>query len=480
MQIKLLCAAVSAVLCVPLGAQSSEHADIAELKKMLTEMKANYEARIAELEARIDTAENNVKRVETQATEAEQAAKQPRSVSGDSGKNSGESAFNPAITLVVQGSANSYSLDPDEWSLPGFHTGGEAGLKSEGLSLTETELTLSANVDNWFYGQATIGLHDHEGDIEVDVEEAFIDTLSLPAGLGLRFGRFYTETGYINSQHSHVWDFADAPLTSQAFLAKQYGEDGLRLSWLAPTDTFLEFGLEALRGEKFPANGDGSDFLGGAQNYFVRVGRDVGLSHSFRAGLSHLRTDPEGRMASHAHGHGHDADAGETFDFSGSSNLTVADLVWKWAPDGDARSRNFVFQTEYFYREEDGSYTFNNHDGSALLPYDGTQNGLYVQGVYQFLPRWRVGLRYDRLWSDNKLSVVDNTSGEDDATVLEDSGLISDHDPYRWSLMADYTHSEFSRLRLQYSRDYSRDDDGDDQFQLQYIMTLGAHGAHKY
>ena len=36
------------------------------------------------------------------------------------------------------------------------------------------------------------------------------------------------------------------------------------------------------------------------------------------------------------------------------------------------------------------------------------------------------------------------------------------------------------KKRLQYARDYSRDGRGDDQLQLQYIMTLGAHGAHQY
>ena len=71
-------------------------------------------------------------------------------------------------------------------------------------------------------------------------------------------------------------------------------------------------------------------------------------------------------------------------------------------------------------------------------------------------------------------------AGEADDDVLEESGLLDGHDPYRWTVMTDYSHSEFSRLRLQYARDKSRSGDADDQFQLQYIMSLGAHGAHKY
>ncbi len=474
---KLLCAAVSAVLCAPMSGQGSEQSDIAELKNMLTQMNTQYEARIAELESRIERAEAKASQAENKADAAKQTAMQTRSVD-KSAERRGENAFNPAISLVIQGSGASYSLNPDTWALPGFQLGGESGLKPEGLSLTETELTASANVDDWLYGQATIGLHEAGGTTEIDLEEAYIDTLSLPAGLGLRFGRFFTETGYINTKHSHAWAFADAPLTSQAFLGKQYRDDGLRLSWLALTDTYLEFGLEALRGDRFPGSGDGSKALGSAQNYFLRVGRDVGLSHSFRLGLSHLRADPTGRTSGHAHGH--DEHGEETFAFSGSSNLSVADLIWKWAPNGDARHRNFLFQTEYYHRDENGTYDFSNDVGGALLPYDGTQQGFYVQGVYQFMPRWRLGLRYERLWSDNDLRVADNTSGEGDDVLLEESGLISNHDPHRWTLMADYSHSEFSRLRLQYARDNSRAGDGDDQLQLQYIMTLGAHGAHNY
>ncbi|MCP4409885.1 MAG: hypothetical protein GY807_19505 [Gammaproteobacteria bacterium] len=473
MKSTILRAGIAAVLVFPCSAFPTEHGDVAMLKLMLEQMKQEHEARIGALETRIRDAEQKAEAAESQAASAAQTAVEVNRISAE---RRSDSAFNPAISLVVQGSATSYSRDPDDWTLPGFQVGGEAGLKPEGLSLTETELTASANVDDWFFAQATIGLHEEEGGTEVDLEEAFVDTLSLPAGLGLRIGRFYTETGYLNTKHTHAWDFADAPLTSQAFLGQQYRDDGLRLSWLAPTDTFLELGMETLRGERFPAGGDGSEFFGGAQNYFARVGNDVGPSNSFRVGLSHLRTEPKDRQSGHAHG----GQVDEIFSFAGDSNLTALDFIWKWAPNGDTRNRNFVFQAEYFLRDEEGTVTFTDDTGEALLPYNGTQQGFYAQGVYQFMPRWRAGLRYDMLWSDNNLRVSSNTSGEADDDVLEESGLLAGHDPWRWTIMADYAHSEFSRLRLQYARDYSRPGDADDQFQLQYIMTLGAHGAHQY
>jgi hypothetical protein len=45
--------------------------------------------------------------------------------------------------------------------------------------------------------------------------------------------------------------------------------------------------------------------------------------------------------------------------------------------------------------------------------------------------------------------------------------------------MFDYSNSEFSRIRLQFNRDESGLKN-DNQFTLQYIMSMGAHGAHAF
>ena len=50
----------------------------------------------------------------------------------------------------------------------------------------------------------------------------------------------------------------------------------------------------------------------------------------------------------------------------------------------------------------------------------------------------------------------------------------------RHTVMVDWSPSEFSRFRLQFARDYSRMGEPDNQVSLQYIMSLGAHGAHKF
>jgi len=58
--------------------------------------------------------------------------------------------------------------------------------------------------------------------------------------------------------------------------------------------------------------------------------------------------------------------------------------------------------------------------------------------------------------------------------------ILAGYDPSRRSAMVDWSPSEFSRLRLQVARDKSRSGESDNQVWLQYVMSLGAHGAHKF
>ena len=46
--------------------------------------------------------------------------------------------------------------------------------------------------------------------------------------------------------------------------------------------------------------------------------------------------------------------------------------------------------------------------------------------------------------------------------------------------MTDWTNSEFSRVRWQINQDKLASGSTDNQFTLQYIISIGAHGAHKF
>ena len=91
-----------------------------------------------------------------------------------------------------------------------------------------------------------------------------------------------------------------------------------------------------------------------------------------------------------------------------------------------------------------------------------------MQLVYQPIPRWRVGFRYDKLSSDSP-----------GAKFLDTPLMPAQSDPTRYSLMADWSNSEFSRLRLQYTLDQAGIED-DRQWGLQYTFSIGAHGAHSF
>jgi len=265
-------------------------------------------------------------------------------------------AFNPAISLILDGRLTGFGRDPDTYALPGFALAEETGPGEDGLSLAESELAISANIDDKFYGFFTAALTPEN---EIEIEEAYFETLALGGGVTIKAGRFLSHIGYLNPIHAHAWDFADQPLVYRALLGNQYGDDGAQLRWVAPTTLYLELGAELFRGDAFPAGGAANDGKG-TRAFFARVGGDAGVSHAWRAGASFMKAD--------------------------AVDAALA--------------------------------------GSVLDP-DG-------------------------------------------------------HAPRRTSAMIDFANSEFARLRLQYNRDESRADGRDDQWYLQYVMSLGAHGAHTF
>jgi hypothetical protein len=421
--------------------------EVADLRQMLLEMKNDYESRIDDLESRLDRAERSARSARRNADDAMEIAEQTAIdlTAGASAPNT----FNPAIGAVLV--ARYANVDAGWENIPGFIPGGELGPGSSGFSLGESELNLNANIDPRFFGNITFALEDEDGETGIALEEAWIQTTSLSNGLTLLGGRYFSGVGYLNKFHRHADDFADRPLPYQAFFGGQYIPDGLQLRWIAPTPLLLEFGTELNWGSNFPSTGR-STTSPDAWTFFANVGGDAGLSHSWQLGLSYLSADVVDRG-------GEDVGAPPAEVFTGDSDLTGLDFVWKWAPDGNSTVRNFKFQGEYFSRDESGTF--------AGLPYDGDQDGWYLQGLWQFRQGWRIGYRHDEVDADNGPLF----SG----TILEDPGRSSARD----SLMIEWSPSEFSRLRMQFIDDRVLDE-SDSQFLLQYIMSIGAHGAHEF
>lgn len=447
-------------LVAALVAPAARADDLKALRDDIAQMKKSYEERIAALEARLAQAE----------AKAALAAKV-----SDGGTPAG-GGFNPEVALILNGRVQKMKDVPERGTTGFWPAGGHGhGSGKRGLTVDGSELVVSANIDPNFRGHLNVALADGEA----MVEEAWFQTLGLGNGLKLKGGRFLSGVGYLNEQHPHAWDFADAPLMTRALFGEHYAQDGVQLKWLAPTDLFAEFGAELGRGASFPGtdrNKNGS----GAGSLFGHVGGDLGRSHSWRAGLSWLTTRANRRA-----GHFEDTAGPNEVEgmFSGRSRTWLADFVWKWAPDGNPRSRSFKLQTEFFRRAENG--TLGCRADAAILPgspcagdpsggYRSRQSGFYAQGVWQFMPAWRVGYRYDRLDSGHV------NAGLVDAGILDRAGALAGFKPTRHTVMTDWSPSEFSRLRLQFARDKSMAGVTDDQLTLQYVMSLGSHGAHRF
>jgi hypothetical protein len=306
----------------------------------------------------------------------------------------------------------------------------------------------------------------------IDVEEGYIQTIGLSHGFTIKAGRFFSAVGYQNQIHAHAWDFTDTPLAMKVFLGNQLNEDGIQFKWVAPTELYLDVGVEFGRGRQFPSGVDRNKNGFGSTNFFTHLGGDLGQSIAWQTGLSHLWTSPKDRAYADVDSTG----TGVVNSFTGQSRLWVLDGVLKWAPNGNPTYNNFKLQGEYFQRKENGDLTFDTASRALSNGLLSRQSGWYLQGVYQFLPQWRVGYRYDRLDSGTtNIGLVD--SG---ALRAADFPILGGYNPKRNTVMVDWNPSEFSRVRLQFARDYSRLNQPDNQFLLQYIVSLGAHGAHRF
>ena len=449
--------AIGALIASPLASQAAPEDELAELRDQIEQIRKEYGERIRKLEERVEEAETTARVAESRAASAERALGE--AATSKPAETQAPNIFNPAISLVAQGRYAAFSGGEGRREIPGVLLGEETGRGPEGFALGESELVLSANVDDLFYGFFDVAFGQDGDEFEAEIEEAYFQTLALPEGFTLKGGQFFSAIGYQNARHSHTWDFIDQPLAYEALLSNQFLDPGVQLTWLAPTDFYLELGAEAFSGDRYPAGGSANGGVGVA-TAFAKVGGDIGISNSWKAGIAYLMADPRNRESS-TFGAG-------PLSFSGDTDLVVADFVWKWAPNGNFRERNFVFQTEYLHRHENGSVLLEDPGGPTFGSYRGDQDGFYVQGVYQFIPRWRFGLRYGQIFSDNDVSGLPPTTLDRD-----------DHSPWRVSTMIDFSNSEFSRLRLQYSHEGSGLGHEDMIF-LQYIMSLGSHGAHQY
>jgi hypothetical protein len=425
--------------------------------------------------------------------------------------------FNPAISVILDTLFARFSDELDE--PPGFALGHDHGHDDdhghgvvEGFQLREAELTFTGAVDPYFDMLVTASITASS----IELEEAWVNTRSLPAGLQIKAGKFLSDVGYINKQHPHQWHFVDQPWMRELLFGEEgLNEVGIQLSWLAPTATYLRFAFEALEGTSEGVAsylGDGNHEIvtilprpdGSPQRIRYRAGKglteragprlftgivkwapDLGFDHALQlgafGGLSRVWQSEEA----------HSSGRLETWD--GDGRFFGADLVYKLDRQGILGHRNLLFQAEYARRDLDLLYQSRQFtDFSTLVPTHGgptpdvrdqswRQDAFYAQAVYGFAPRWTAGLRWD-------VAGLTNRGADEEADFLGRLGMPVDFETsHRYSAQVTFAPTEFSRVRAQVSYNdlagehgNGHGHDGVWQAILQLNLSLGVHGAHEF
>jgi len=327
----------------------------------------------------------------------------------------------------------------------------------EGFNLRHVELRIDAEVDGYAKGSAIVAV-DAEG---AELETAEIETTSLPGGLRLKGGKFFSDFGAINAQHPHAWDFVDQPLIYQLTLGGHgLNDTGLQVSWQVPVPFHLHAGVEAFQGHH-----DG---------LFAHLDEEGLPDHRApRASVGWLKFGPawEGPhtlqlgvfAADGRHQEAHlEEEEPELLD--GDSSFWGGEVVYAFDDEASDGAGDLVVQAEYFNRRKDLAVVADTEDAGRLLQ---DQDGYYAQATYGFMPRWRAGLRFEQVGLQNEIETPEGESFD-----LEPS--------QRLAAMVDYAPSSSSRIRVQANHGSYETEEGQEEVTevyLQWMLSLGSHGV---
>ena len=294
------------------------------------------------------------------------------------------------------------------------------------LSLQESEVSFRAVVDP--YARADFFLSF--GEEGVEVEEGYLTFTSLPGAFLVKVGKMRSHFGVINTLHDHSLSWIDRPLATENLLGGDEGiaDAGLSVSRLlpAPGDIFLEATAEVFRGDS------GDVFASSRRSDASVVGhlrgyKDLTESTNLDLGFSYAR--------------GHN-ELGSDF----LTRLFGLNATLRWKPLRRAIYHSFIARSEITWsRRED-----------LLGPQRSV--GYFAAADYQLGRRWFLGGRYD--WSERAQNAAEHDSGG--------------------SVLLTYWPSEFSQLRGQLRRTRYTEGTTANEFLLQLLFIIGAHGAHPF
>jgi len=299
------------------------------------------------------------------------------------------------------------------------------------LSLQESEVSLQAIVDP--YARADFFLA--YGEQGVEVEEGYVTFPALPGGFRLRGGKMRAAFGRVNAFHNHTLPWVDRPLVTFNLLGGSLEEAdigikdaGVSVSRIlpAPKGIFLEATGEMYRGDS------GSLFQASRRSDASAVAHlkgygDFTENTNLELGFSYAR--------------GHN-DTGSNF----ITELYGLDATLRWKPVRRAIYHSLAARTEAMWSRREETLA--------------TQRafGFYGSLEYQLSRRWFTGGRYD--WTERARNAAQHDSGG--------------------SLVLTYWPSEFNQIRGQLRRTRYAEGTTANEFLVQFLFTLGAHGAHPF
>lgn len=400
------------------------------------EMKATFERMIRDQQAQIEALKTHLASIPTNALAG--AAPTNASPAGavtaaqfkelntkvdqvvDSQKKERPSEFNPSIGFVGE-TIFSYASKPSDQT--GAATPGGWDIFQRSM-----ELNLAASVDPFAKGYAVINATADAatGEANVEVEEAALQTTSLPWNLELKGGRFFGEFGRLSYIHDHELPFVNRPLVLDQYIGGESQTDGLQVNWLPPIGQYLS--VTAGVGDKFgdDPNNPGTYRAFSQFDFWGRLSSYVDLTSNWQleggvSGLWGPRTGsgttpvllPDGTLA--------------TME---SRRVAGLDLKLSWVPLRNNQFRSLVWGTEVLY--SDNAYLFNPlgvPGGFGLSNSSVGAVGLYSYMTYKWSRRWSAGFLFN--WVENPL----NNSQQE----------------FSYSPYITYAISHWNQLRLQYT-----------------------------
>lgn len=342
-------------------------------------------------------------------------------------------------------SQRSYTLDfmasvdfKGEWDKETAHT------TRNQFALREAELGAFASIDHIAEGTLLIAAHNENGAYTGEIHEAFFffPVTPLPR-TSLKLGKFFFDTGRLNSIHRHDWPFTNAPLVHQQL----FGDEGVdqaggEAKFLFPWEFFQELTVGVFNGKTF-----GHTHTEGAikQNPLgnVRLKQFFPLTESlgWQFGFSGLRFHPDTNSNKHT-------------EMYGADTL----VKWQLAPGFRIQAIGEVWYLETRQK--------NKRPFDAAAPPVETRLGGYSFLELQFLEHYYAGIRTDVFTNPNKRGALGYTirNGTDQE-----------------SLQFTWRPSEFSFFRITGSRTTDRQTGKRSyEYYLQADFILGKHPAHSY